>query len=74
MRWLSAFILFGIALTTTFDAGKASNATHEETASEDKQTGNNSGSGGTNFKVVGNYFHFSKFIFKMCEILGNRII
>jgi hypothetical protein len=67
MRLLSAFILFGIALAT-IDAGKASNATHEETASEDKQNGINSGSGGTNFKVVGNYFCFSKFIFKICEI------
>ncbi len=55
MRWLSAFTLFGIALAT-IDAGKASNATHEETASEDKHNDNNSGSGGTNFKVVGNYF------------------
>jgi hypothetical protein len=45
----------------TIDAGKASNSTHEETASEDEQNG----SGGTNFKVVGNYFHFIKFVFKM---------
>ena len=60
MRWLSAFILFGIALAT-IDAGKASNSTHdEETASEDKHNGNNSGSEETNFKVVGNYFYFSK--------------
>jgi hypothetical protein len=68
MRLFSAFTLFGIALTTTIDAGKASNSTHEETASEDKHNGNNSGSGETNFKVVGNYFCFSKFISKICEI------
>ncbi len=73
MRLLSAFALFGIALAT-IDAGKASNSTHEETASEDKQNGNNSGSGGTNFKVVGNYFHFSKLIFKICEILVRKIV
>jgi hypothetical protein len=60
MRLLSAFTLFGIALAT-IDAGKASNSTHEETASEDEQNG----SGGTNFKVVGNYLHFIKFVFKM---------
>jgi hypothetical protein len=59
MRLLSAFTLFGIALAT-IDAGKASNSTDEETASEDKHNG----SGGTNFKVVGNYFHFIKFVFK----------
>jgi hypothetical protein len=77
MRWLSAFTLFGIALTTTIDAGKASNSTHEETAFEDKHNddnGNNSGGGGTNFKVVGNYFCFSKFISKICEILVRKII
>jgi hypothetical protein len=69
MRLLSAFTLVGIALAT-IDAGKASNSTHEETASEDEQNG----SVGTNFKVIGNYFYLNKFIFKICEILGRKII
>jgi hypothetical protein len=65
MQLLSAFTLFGIALAA-IDAGKASNSTHDETASEDKHNGIDSGSGETNFKVVGNYFHlflkYGKFV------------